>query len=384
MPMNSKREKETGMTRSLSVMGRLGFGTAILIALAAFGGFISAQLAPAPAAAAVSLYDEDTVVGLYEQTVPAVAEISVTQSGRRFGGSGTGTGFLVDSTGLVLTNNHVIDGAGTIRVTFPGGSALNAELVATRRQDDLALLRVDPDEIANITPLPFGDSDLVKPGQLSLALGSPFGFESSISLGIVSGTDRTFRGSSSVMRGLLQTDAALNPGNSGGPLINSDGEVIGVNTAVEGGATSANGVGLAVASSTAIAFIDGHLASDPTDTETEATESDRAWLGISGMSVDAAAAEILGIGTETGVYVINVASGSPADEAGLQGATRRGPDGVRLGGDVIVAFDDVTIDGFEELVEAMDSSAPEDSIRLTVVRDEETIELTVELGSWPS
>ncbi len=371
------------MTRSLTVMGRLGFGAAILVALAAFGGFISAQFAPTPAAAAVSLYDEDTVVSLYEQTVPAVAEVSVEQSGRRFGGSGTGTGFLVDSTGLVMTNNHVIAGASTIRVTFPGGSAVNAELVATRRQDDLALLRVEADEVASITPLKFGDADLVKPGQLSMALGSPFGFESSISLGIISGTDRMLRGSTGVMRGLLQTDAALNPGNSGGPLINSEGQVIGVNTAVEGGATSASGVGLAVASSTAIAFIDGHLASDPTDTKAEATESDRAWLGISGMSVDAAAAEMLGLSTETGVYVINVVPGSPADEAGLQRGVQRGPDGVRLGGDVIVAFDDSTIDGFEDLVEAMDSSAPGDSIRLTVVRGEESIELTVELGSWP-
>jgi S1-C subfamily serine protease len=359
----------TRTNKAMAAVGRFGVGAAVLMALAAVGGVDSTQLAPAPAVASVSLYDEDVVVGLYERTIPAVAEISVSQSGRRFGGSGTGTEFF-------------IEGASTIRVTFTDRAPVDAEVVATRRQDDLALLRVDTDAISDLTPLRFADSDLVKPGQLALALGSPFGFESSISLGIVGGTDRSLRESSGqIMTGLIQTDTALNPGNSGGPLINSDGDVIGVNTAVESASNSSGGVGLAIPTSTTIAFIDSYR--EPADGTGDVDEPRPAWLGISGLSVDANAAAILGSDTHLGVYIITVTPGSPADEAGLRGSDRRGYDGVRLGGDVITGVGKTQIDDFGNLLDAMNASSPGDSVELTLERDGDTLQLTVELENWP-
>jgi S1-C subfamily serine protease len=239
------------MTRARMIILVLAIG---LLGLA--GVFVSGAL-PRTATTSV-LFDEEAVVALYQRSSPAVVEVNVIQP-VSFRGLftipqwGLGSGFLVDTAGHILTNYHVVRDAAWVRVTLSDGRILDATVIGTSPADDLALLKVDPQAVEAITPLPLGDSTAARPGQLAIALGSPFGLDSSITLGVVSGVNRSRLGLlGRPITGMLQTDAAINPGNSGGPLLNSRGEAIGVNTAIEasknGGVT---GIGFAVPINTA-------------------------------------------------------------------------------------------------------------------------------------
>ncbi|MFQ6026626.1 MAG: S1C family serine protease [Dehalococcoidia bacterium] len=205
-------------------------------------------------AVAAALYDEDLVVSLYEEAIPAVVEIASIEryQSRRYRSYRTqtsqGSGFLADDQGHILTNYHVIAEASRVQVTLSNGQKLAAQIVGASPGKDLAVLQVGPAGVATIAPLPLGNSQEVRPGQMAIALGSPFGLENSITVGVVSGVDRNL--SSVIQRpisGAIQTDANLNPGSSGGPLLNSEGEVIGINTAVETSSNgSTTGIGFAV------------------------------------------------------------------------------------------------------------------------------------------
>lgn len=316
-------------------------------------------------AAGPALADEQQIVDLYAEASPAVFQINV--------GLATGSGFLIDDEGHILTNSHVVSGASTVTVTVNDGSELDGKVLGVDPADDLALIEVDASQVSDITALTLGESDGVQPGQMAIAIGSPYGLEDTITVGVISGLDRKLTGDDGrPITGVLQTDAALNPGNSGGPLLNSEGKVIGVNTAVE--SQSADGVGFAIPVNTA---------KDVLSRLQEGQTIARPWLGIGGTTLTSEVAEALDLGVNKGVYVEDVVRGSPADEAGLQagGTTREGTPA--RGGDVITAIDGEPVNSIETLVDILNSREVGDKVKLTVNRGEETLALSVTLGAFP-
>jgi S1-C subfamily serine protease len=319
---------------------------------------------------------------VYEKVRPSVVEITSTSS-TGFGGQNvaTGTGVIFDDEGYILTNNHVIDGATTIEVTFEDGETVSADLIGTDPANDLAVIQVDPDD-HEIVVATLGDSDDLRVGDTVLAIGNPFNLTGTLTQGIVSALDRTYTGSGTrPIRDMIQTDAAINPGNSGGPLLNTSGEVIGINTLLENptGQSVNVGVAFAVAINTARASLDEMISGD---------EVAHPWLGIAGMDLTPALAEQLGLDTDSGVYITLVTNGSPADDAGLVGAfaseADAATDEVAPGGDVILSVDGNETTSIDDLASYLaDSKSPGDTATLEVLRDGEQITVTVTLGEWP-
>ena len=280
---------------------------------------------------------------IYEAVRPSV--VRVNSSGAQ--SQGTGTGVVIDDEGHVLTNNHVINGASSVEVVFADGSTSDAEIVGTDPANDLAVIDVtDPN--VELDPATLGDSAALRVGDTVLALGTPFSLEGTLTQGIVSALDRTYAtgGSTRPIRGMIQTDAAVNPGNSGGPLLNCAGEVIGINTLLENptGENVNVGIAFAVSSNTAKQSLPEMLTG---------TTVSHPWLGIAGADVTPALADELGLDTDTGVYVTVVSSGGPADDAGLIGAfasanAAGASDSLVPGGDVITAVDGAEVGGIED------------------------------------
>ena len=324
----------------------------------------------------VALYDQSQVTKLFDETSPAVVEINISRNfGRiRLPGSGTGSGFLIDTEGHIVTNNHVVENATGITVVLSDGREVDAVRLGTSPADDLALIKVDPNEIEGIKPLALADSSTVRPGQLAVAIGSPFRQFNSMGVGVVSGTGR---GLSSVLRrpipDMIQTDAPLNPGNSGGPLLNDSGEVIGVNSSVRtgdlGNEIGEFRIGFAVPSNTVISLLPQLMKS---------AEVKRPWIGISGMPVSKDMIDSLGF--PKGVYVSGVSRPSPASRAGIDPFRSFSGDDQ---GDIITAIDDRPIGSIDDMVSYLNSKNPGDEVRLSVYRDRETVELAVTLDPWP-
>lgn len=330
---------------------------------------------------ALSAYDlENGLEELYQELEPGVVAIQVfvEQAGRLGGGSGSG--FLIDEEGHVVTNEHVVAGATEVTVIFFDGFASHAEVLGVDADSDLAVLQVEnvPD---NARPLPLGDSDEVVPGEWVVAIGNPFGLQNTITFGIVSAVGRTIParvGAFSIPQA-IQTDAAINPGNSGGPLINLDGQVIGVNAQIQtgGGAPANAGVGFAIPVNTVRMVV-------PVLQRGE--DYPWPWLGVSGAPVTLLLAEANDLDTQRGAYIASVEPGGPAAEAGLRGTTQQVEiDGipVPVGGDVIIEADGERILDFADLLEAVAFSLPGDELDLTVLRDGRQIEITVELEERP-
>lgn len=288
-------------------------------------------------------------------------------------GGGTGSGFLVDDEGHLITNHHVVAGAAEITVNFFDGRSLKATLLGTSPADDLALLQVNADEIADIAPLVLADSNEVMPGQMAIAIGSPFQQFNSLSVGVVSGTGR---GTTSIIQrpipDMIQTDAALNPGNSGGPLLNSKGEVIGVTSSVRVGAIQGlDGfrIGFAIPSNTVRGLLPELV---------KPQEVRRPWLGIAGASVGgdlSESGELL-----VGIYVTRVFRASPAERAGLVPFQSFGGAG---SGDVITAVDGQPVTSVEDMVSYFNELKPGAAVTLSIFRGGEAIEVDVTLDEWP-
>ena len=327
-----------------------------------------------------TLFDESAMVALYEEAIPAVVKITVTGDSDDTPAHegleipevrGVGSGILIDTDGHVLTNHHVVDNGDTFEIELSDGETIVAVLLGTAPESDLALLQVDPDDVKDITPLTLGDSDAVKPGQIAIALGSPFSLQGSITVGIVSGLGRSLTSPTRrLILDVIQTDAAVNPGNSGGPLLNSKGEVIGVNTAID---TTSSGIGFAVPINTAKKLLPSLR---------KGGEVKSAWLGISGSAVTAELVEELNLPVDSGVYVVEVIDDSPADKAGLTGGEP--VDGMSLppGGDIITAVDGTSMDGVDDMIAYFDDKLPGDTVILTIVRDGETLEIKATLEAW--
>ena len=307
---------------------------------------------------------------------PSPLELFGTPGG---GGTSTGSGFVIDEDGHVLTNNHVVAGAGEITVKL-GDSAdsYEARVVGTDPATDLALLEVDaPAE--QLHPLPLGDSSGVEVGDPVVAIGNPFGLDRTVTSGIVSALQRQIEAPNGFsISDVIQTDAAINPGNSGGPLIDAAGEVIGVNSQIETGGGSGNvGIGFAIPIDTAREVVEQLL---------EDGKVEHAFLGISGLTIEPPIAEALNLPVDSGVLVQEIAEDSPAAQAGLAaGDTAATIDGapVRLGGDIITAIEGRRISSMEEVVDAINGADPGDELELTVRRGEDTEVLTVTLRDRP-
>ena len=328
------------------------------------------------------LFDEGTVISLYEKCIPAVVQVESVASVPApfltpFGLDipkmrGQGSGFFIDAEGHILTNNHVVDKVSSVKVFLSDGTQLEGKVIGTDRNNDIALVQVDAAKIPGLAYLALADSGTVKPGQMAVALGSPFGLQGSITVGIVSGIGRSIPGSSSRnMTGIIQTDAAINPGNSGGPLLNSRGEVIGINTAIE---ASANGVGFAMPINTAKKILPELLKGGAVKTP---------WLGIEGMPVSKDLVDKLKLKAEKGVYIVGVMAGSPAEKAGLVESGRTNQKEAAAGGDIITAIDSSPVASVEDMLSYFNGKKPGDKVTLSVQRGDQQVSVPVELGEWP-
>ena len=337
-------------------------------------GWISFESPWSAGADKSSLYDEALVTSLVDGASSSVVEINVATS---FGIGQSGSGFLVDSDGHIVTNHHVVESGGDISIRLQDGRTLQATRLGTSPADDLALLQVDAKEVSELGWLPLADSDKIKPGQMAVAIGSPFQNLNSVTVGVVSGVGREStreigRSRDDPIRrplpDLVQTDAALNPGNSGGPLLNSDGEVIGVNSSVAIVSSVQIGVGFAVSSNTLRGILPDLMTTGVLK---------RAYIGIKGLPAKDISG-VLGLNTERGVYINEVVEGSPAEAAELRGD----PSGRGLG-DIIVAVDGDQIDSMADVVSHLNTLRPGDPVTLTLLRAGRPLEVKVVLGEWP-
>jgi len=323
---------------------------------------------------------------VYDQLRSTVVEITSTVSARSpFGqpAEGSGSGIIIDERGLILTNYHVIADGDNLEVKFADGTAVSAQVVGRDPGNDLAVIQADIVG-QELTVARLGDSDAVRVGDPVLAIGEPFNLEGTLTQGIVSALGRTYATGEGTrpIRNMIQTDAAVNPGNSGGPLLNCQGEVIGINTLLENptGDRVNVGVAFAVAINTAKRFLPDMLA--------DKTVS-HPWLGIAGQEVTPALAQDLNLPVEFGVYVTLVAADSPAERAGLQGAfasetQANANSSLPSGGDVIVAVDDQSVASVDDLAGYLDTEKkPGDTVALHVLRNGQELSLEVTLAEWP-
>jgi S1-C subfamily serine protease len=322
---------------------------------------------PAARPAALPPLDEDAaLLDAYSRAVtravdavaPAVVNVEVRRAGGR-GSGGSGSGFVFTPDGFTLTNSHVVQGARQVEVRLSDGRACPADVVGDDPDTDLAVLRFTA---LGLVPARLGDSRSLRPGQLVVAIGNPYGFQASVTAGVVSALSRSLRSQSGrLMDDLIQTDAALNPGNSGGPLVSSRGEVVGVNTAV---IRPAQGICFAIPIRTA-EFVAGRLIKDG--------RIRRAWLGIGGQTVPFSRNQVRfhRLDVESGVLVVSVEKSSPAEAAGL------------AEGDVIVAFAGRPVAGIDDLHRQLTDGPIGQRMVVTVLRRAEKRDVAIEPRESP-
>ena len=351
-------------------------------------------LAPEPTALPADLIAEADVeelllINLYERVNPSVVNIVVTVGDEEdlptddiFPTQGQGSGFVYDTEGHIITNNHVVAEAAKVEVTFFDGTVAEAEVIGTDLDSDLAIVKIDiPAE--RLRPVAWADSDQISVGQRAIAIGNPFGLAGSLTTGIVSAlgrslpTETRFR-----IPEIIQTDAAINPGNSGGPLLNSRGEVIGVNTAIVPrrtgfGERSFLGVGFAVPANLVKRVIPSLI---------ENGRYQHPWIGFEGGDITPEIIEVMELPeSTTGALVVRVISGSPADKAGLRSGAREYilKSGVEttLGGDIIIAIGDEPVRTFDNLISFLSRrGVVGETVTLTILRNgkQQTLELMLE------
>ncbi len=317
--------------------------------------------------------DERNNIRVYASVNKSVVNITTEATEMGFFGddttSGSGSGFVFDKAGHVLTNFHVVEGADTVRVTLYDGSQFPARVIGADAANDVAVLHISA-PVVKLVPVAFGDSSRVMVGQKILALGNPFGLERTLTSGIVSSLERSLKARNGrTIKGIIQTDAAINPGNSGGPLLNSRGEVIGMNTAIVSQVGQSAGISFAVPINGIRRILDqlirdGHVT--------------RADLGIARF-----------LATGKGLLVVSLVKGGPADRAGIQGVKVRveqiAPGFLRRSidpdaADLIVAVEHVRVRTLEELLTEIEKHQPGETVRITVVRNGEPMDVSVQLG----
>ncbi len=288
----------------------------------------------------------------------------------------SGSGFIYDSAGHIVTNNHVIEQGNVFDVRLNDGSIHEAEVIGTDPYTDLAVLKIDR---TGLRPLALGNSSAMRQTDPVLAIGAPFGLEGTVTTGIISGTDRRIPATEGFsIPNVIQTDAAINPGNSGGPLLNMRSEIIGVNTAIDTETSTFSGVGFAIPSNT-VSRIVPELIQDG--------EYDHPWIGVEGIDVTPPIADEMGITEARGFLIINIVDDSPADAAGLQGGSDttmvRGQN-ITLGGDVIIGIDGTPVSNLDDVLTRLSKHTEVgQTITLTVIRDGQRRKIDLTLDERP-
>ena len=324
--------------------------------------------------------EEQLVTNLYDRVGPSVVHITaqVITMNFFFGPSaseGTGSGFIYDEAGHIVTNYHVIEDAESIEVKFSDEVSLSARVIGTDPSNDLAVLAVDG-EIPNISPLELGSSADLRVGQRAIAIGNPFGLDRTLTTGVVSALGRPLQTESdNYIYNVIQTDAAINPGNSGGPLLDSRGRVIGVNTAVR---QNAENIGFAVPADTVRRIIPALI---------ENGTYPHPWLGLLGYSITPGLAEALQLPVEMGVLVAQLYQEGPALQADIRGAQDQviiGNQRVLVGGDIITAVNNTPITDWNNLTKFLElNTEVGQSITLSLLRDGQPLEQTLTLAAQP-
>jgi len=331
--------------------------------------------------------EQNALTTLYEEVNPGVVAIWLFDDQSE--GVGLGSGWIYDSEGHIVTNNHVVEGVTQFEVHFSSGYKAYGTVVGNDQQSDLAVLKVDvpPEELV---PLPLGDSNQLSVGQIVIAIGSPFALENTMTTGVVSALGRTLPsgyGSPDVgyfsTADLIQTDAAINPGNSGGPLLNLNGEVIGVNQSIQTteytdyGEPLNMGIGFAISVSIVKKVVPSLI---------QYGSFEYPYLGISAIdNLSLHEIDLLGLTEYTGAYVIDVVQGGPADNAGVWAGTQPTDiEGLLAGGDLIIGIDGQPVRYFDDILGYLYShKSPGETVTLTLLRGTDQVDITVTLGIRP-
>jgi S1-C subfamily serine protease len=327
-----------------------------------------------------ALTEEESInVRIYRQATPAVANILTKATEYDFfmdavPVEGAGSGFVIDPRGFILTNFHVVAGAQSIEVVLGDQGRYPAKFVGADQRNDVALIKIDP-KGKQLTALPLGDSATLQVGQKVLAIGDPFGFQSTLTTGVVSALGRTVQTSErTFIDEAIQTDASINRGNSGGPLINTHGQVIGINSAIYTPSGTAAGIGFAIPINTAKSIAN--------DLITEGRVR-RAYLGVTTIPVGGWLSEALDLPVKDGLLVEETTKGSPAAAAGILGGSRVAQAGMRklvIGGDVIVAVDGQKVANKFDMDVVLNRKRPGDSVTITVYRGAKKLDIAVKLA----
>jgi len=369
---------------AVALLGGLDSGTTVVTATSPEE---SPGLAPA-GSKGMSIHE------IYRRAAPGVVRVSSTTNStsaipRVFPGrdevpntpqqSALGSGFVIDKTGHIVTNYHVVEGADEVTVSFSNRDTVKAEVVGSDPSTDLAVLRVNTSASA-LTPLPLGNSDAVRVGDPVVAIGNPFGLDRTVTAGIVSALQRLITAPNRfTIDHVIQTDAPINHGNSGGPLISSRGQVIGVNTQIETGDTATGNVGIGFS-------VPSNTVKDVVAQILRTGRVNHAYLGISGQAVTPDLADTYNLTAKHGVIVESVTNDSGADKAGLKGGRRQvvvAGETYVLGGDIIVTFDGRKISSIEELRDAVAAHRPGDKLKVVIYRGANKSSVTVTLGRQP-
>ena len=321
--------------------------------------------------------DEDSGSGksvseIYDEDGPGVAFIQADSRG----GDATGSGFVLDREGYILTNAHVVDGSRSVQVSFDdSGDLIDAKLVGSDPSTDLALLKVDPGE-TKLQPLRLGDSEKTKVGDPVVAIGNPFGYSRTVTTGIVSAKQRRIEAPNGFqIDNVIQTDAAINPGNSGGPLLDAYGRVAGINSQIAtGGSRGSVGIGFAVPINTAKAVIPELKRNG---------KIDRAYLGITSARLTEDLADKLKLPTDKGALVQEVVPDGPADKAGIRGGVAASPNEIAAGGDLILELDGRKINSPDDVATSIADNKPGDRIGVKYLRDGKERTAQITLGKRP-
>jgi S1-C subfamily serine protease len=305
-----------------------------------------------------------------------------SDSGSPFGlpqqGTATGSGFVVDTDGTIVTNAHVVEGADSVQVRFDeNGEFVDAEVKGVDTSTDIAVLKIDPSDVDELTPLPLGDSSKLEVGDSVIAIGNPFGYSRTVTTGIVSGLQREIQAPNGfTIPDVIQTDASINPGNSGGPLLDANGRVIGINSQIAtGGGQGSVGIGFAVPVNTAKDLLPDLKAGETIE---------RAYLGVQMQDVSKQLAEDLNLASDEGALVVEVTKDSPADKAGLRGGRTETAQGVPAGGDLIVEVDGKAVSDSNEVASAIARKRPGETAEITYYRGDSKKTVNVELAKRPN
>ncbi len=326
------------------------------IALVFIWGPSAAQpVPPGSGPAAYLLPEEQRLIDIVKRVAPTVVGVAVVDAkGNR---AGAGSGIIVSPTGDILTNNHVVRGASKISVSLADGREMEARSLGGDPTLDLAVIRIDA---ADLPVAPLGDSDNLQVGQMAIAVGNPYGFERTVTVGVISALQRNIPGGGAALMDLIQTDAEIYPGNSGGPLIDSQGDVIGINTAVVGGETGVLGFAIPI-----------NTARDVMQDVLRVGHVIVPWIGISYGDITKEIAEVFGLPVHEGIIVAKVEEDSPAAIAGIQK------------GDIIVEVEGTKITDGGDLQKVLRNKDVGDTLNIKVMRKDKTRSFTITLQEMP-